>query len=96
MRIFLIGFTLAVSVASPVLAQAPSLAAVPPQWPPAAYTGSAYQAYPFTAPTPRDAYREGLINRWELEQYEGPMPQALQGPSPDGSRVNGGGEGKEN
>ena len=59
-------------------------------------TGNTYQAYPFPAPTPRDAYREGLINRWELEQYEGPMPQALQGPSPDGSRVNGGGEGKEN
>jgi hypothetical protein len=36
--------------------------------------------------TPNDAYKEGLINRWELERWEGPTPQALQGPSPDGSR----------
>ena len=39
---------------------------------------------PFHAPTPWDAYRQGLINRWELERLEGPTPQALQGPSPDG------------
>ena len=42
--------------------------------------------YPFNAPTPRDAYRQGLINRWELEQLAGPEPQALQGPSVDGRR----------
>jgi hypothetical protein len=36
--------------------------------------------------TPRDAYREGIINRWQLEQLEGPLPQSLQGPSPDGGR----------
>jgi hypothetical protein len=58
-------------------------------WPTATYPG--IQPYPFPAPTPRDAYRQGLINRWELEQYEGPTPQALQGPSVDGSR-----EGREN
>jgi hypothetical protein len=38
------------------------------------------------APTPDDAYRQGLINRWELEQIEGPLPQAMQGPSPDGGK----------
>jgi hypothetical protein len=43
-------------------------------------------SYRFNAPTPEDAYREGLINRWELEQLEGPTPQALQGPSPNGGR----------
>jgi hypothetical protein len=30
---------------------------------------------------------DGLINRWEIERLEGPTPQALQGPSPDGNRV---------
>jgi hypothetical protein len=88
--------TLAATVAttiSPVRAQLPSPAAAPQQWPPAAYSGSSYQPYPFPAPTPRDAYREGLINRWELEQFEGPTPQALQGPSPDGTRGGDGGGG---
>jgi hypothetical protein len=93
MRHFLIGVTLAVVVAtmiSPARAQPPLPAAAPPQWAPPAYFGSSYQAYPFTAPTPRDAYRQGLINRWELEQVEGPTPQALQGPSPDGGNQDGG------
>ena len=88
--------TLAATVAttiSPVRAQLPSPAVAPPQWPPAAYFGSTYQRYPFPAPTPRDAYREGLINRWELERFEGPTPQALQGPSPDGNRGGDGGGG---
>jgi hypothetical protein len=53
--------------------------------PPATYPGPV-QRYPFSAATPRDAYRQGLINRFELEQYEGPTPQALQGPSVDGGR----------
>ena len=52
---------------------------------PGAYSG-AYQSYPFPGVAPRDAYRMGLINRWQLEQAEGPTPQALQGPSPDGGR----------
>ena len=81
--------TLAVTVAiivSPVWAQSPTLVAGPPQWQPAGYYGSIYQPYPFPAPTPEDAYRDGLINRWELEQYAGPTPQALQGPSPNGTR----------
>ena len=88
--------TLAVTgalIISPVQAQIASPAAAPSQWPPAAYYGygNVYQPYPFPAPTPRDAYREGLINRWQLEQLEGPLPPALQGPSPDGGR--GGGRG---
>jgi hypothetical protein len=42
--------------------------------------------YRFNAATPEDAYRDGLINRWELEQLEGPTPQAMQGPSPNGNK----------
>ena len=55
-----------------------------PQLPAAAYPDP--YRYRFVSPTPEDAYRDGLINRWELEQLEGPTPQALQGPSPNGSR----------
>jgi hypothetical protein len=82
-------------IISPVRAQVPQLAAVPPQGPPPAYYGygNVYQPYPFPAPTPRDAYREGLINRWQLEQLEGPLPPAMQGPSPDGTRGGDGGGG---
>lgn len=79
--------------AVPVWAQAPLPAAAPAQWPPAAYSGSTYQRYPVLAPTPRDAYRDGTINRWQLEQLEGPLPQALQGPSVDGTRGGDGGGG---
>jgi hypothetical protein len=53
--------------------------------PPAAYLA---QRYPFPGLAPEDAYREGLINRWELERYEGPTAQAMQGPSVDGSKGN--------
>ena len=89
MRRSLIGITLAgavVSILNPARAQAPS-PAVPSQWPgpQTAYAGSSTnQPYPFPALTPSDAYRQGLINRMELERWEGPTPQALQGPSPDG------------
>lgn len=84
MRHLLGGAALAITLAviGPVRAQAPFPAAPQPQWPPAASPGP--YRYGFNAATPRDAYREGLINRWELEQLEGPTPQALQGPSPDG------------
>jgi hypothetical protein len=81
----------AATIISPVQAQIASPTAAPPQWPPAAYSSSSYP-YPFPAPTPRDAYREGLINRWQLEQLEGPLPQAMQGPSPDGTRGGDGGD----
>ena len=88
------GAVAGVAAIGPVRAQAPSPAAIPPQWPPAAYVGSTSQPFPFPAPTPRDAYRDGLLNRWQLEQLEGPLPQALQGPSPDGSRGGDGGGGR--
>jgi hypothetical protein len=70
--------TLAIITGS-VWAQAPL--PVQPQPPPAAF-----YSYPLNAPTPNDAYKQGLINRWELERLVGPTPQALQGPSPDGTR----------
>src|SRR3954468_20445779 len=67
-------------------------AALPPRPPAANYGyGNAYQPYPFPAPTPEDAYRDGTINRWQLEQLVGPTPPALQGPSPNGKGGDGGG-----
>jgi hypothetical protein len=98
MRQIFTGVALAVSLAvsiAPVRAQAPWPAAGPPQWPQVASFGGTYQPYAFPAATPSDAYRQGLINRWELERYEGPTPQALQGPSPDGGNQ-GGGESRGN
>lgn len=86
--------TLAVTAAAimiPAQAQVPQVAVAPPP----AYYGSAYQPYPFAAPTPEDAYRDGLINRWEYERFAGPLPQALQGPSANGNRVGDDGGGKE-
>src|SRR4051794_23088325 len=77
-------------IITPVWAQVPQLAAVPPQGPPPAYYGSTYQGYPILAPTPEDAYRDGTINRWQLEQLTGPLPQALQGPTPNGRGGDGG------
>ena len=84
MRYLLIGVTaaMAIAVIGPVWAQAYP-PGTPQAGPPATYP---VQRYPFPAVTPRDAYRQGIINRWELEQYEGPTPQALQGPSVDGGR----------
>jgi hypothetical protein len=89
MRHLLMQVTLAATLAgivAPVQAQVPRAAAAPPQPPPTAYSGSAYQPYPFPAPTPEDAYRAGLINRWQFEQLAGPLPQALLGPPVDGTR----------
>ena len=92
MRHLLIG----VAAAATIAAIGPAWAQVSPPGPPgpaATYAGSA-QRYPFPSTTPEDAYRAGLINRWELERYEGPRPQALQGPSVDGgNRGVGGGSG---
>jgi hypothetical protein len=91
MRQLLIGVTAAATIAvtGPVGAQIPPLGA-PQPLPPPPY---AAQRYSFPAPTPEDAYRAGLINRWQLEQYEGPTPQALQGPSVDGGNRESGGAG---
>lgn len=88
----LIGIAAAITIAAigQVWAQ------VPPPAPQQAQS-AALAAYPFNAPTPRDAYRDGLINRWELEQLTGPEPQALQGPSVDGNHGgdSGGGGGRD-
>ena len=90
MKHLLIGITAAITVAAigQVWAQVPSPGTQQAQLPPPAL-------YPLNAPTPRDAYRQGLINRWELEQLTGPEPQALQGPSVDGERGNNDGGGRQ-
>lgn len=91
MKHLLIGITAAITVAAfgQVWAQVPAPGTQQTQWAPPA-------PYPLNAPTPRDAYRQGLINRWELEQIAGPEPQALQGPSVDGEKGdNGGGGGRQ-
>ena len=90
MKHLLIGITAAITIAASgqVWAQVPSPRTQQAQWAPPAL-------YPFNAPTPRDAYRQGLINRWELEQLTGPEPQALQGPSVDGERENNDGGGRQ-
>lgn len=85
MRDLLIGVTAAAAVTGPAWAQVPQSSA--PQQPAAAYSA---QRYPFPSTTPEDAYRNGLINRWQLEQYQGPTPSALQGPSPNGGNQTGG------
>ena len=83
MRHLLIGITAAITIATigPVWAQvapsAPQQRSLPAAYP------RPYR-YPFPGLAPEDAYRARLINRWELEQVEGPTPQALQGPSVDG------------
>jgi hypothetical protein len=88
MRHLLIGVMAAATMAviGSAGAQVTPPVAAQPSWPPAAYS---VQRYPFPAPTPEDAYRKGLINRWELERYEGSTPQALQGPSVNGARGGG-------
>jgi hypothetical protein len=83
MRYPLIAIAAAIAVIiNPVRAQAPPPGTYQPQWPTVPYPDPS--RYRFVSPTPEDAYRQGLINRWEYEQLEGPTPQALQGPSPNG------------
>ena len=84
MKRILTGIAAAIIVISPVCAQLLSPGTPQPQWPSATYPDP--YSYRLVAPTPEDAYRRGLINRWQLEQLEGPTPQALQGPSVDGSK----------
>lgn len=93
MRVTLAAAT--VGIISPAQAQIPSAPGAPLQSPPVAYSGSTYQGYPFAAPSPDNAYRDGLVNRWEFEQLAGPMPQALQGPSVDGTRGGDSGGGRD-
>jgi len=101
MKLVLTSMAAVVAVAAPVLAQAPYPSYPAQGYPPPAqgYPPQVATAYgdPYgwraISPTPRDAYRDGYINRWQLEQLEGPLPQALQGPSPDGNRGGDGGGG---
>ena len=88
MRYLLTGITAAIAVIiiNPVWAQAPPPGTYQPQWQTAPYSDYGWR---FVARTPSDAYRQGLINRWELEQLEGPTPQALQGPTPNGDKGTG-------
>jgi hypothetical protein len=81
MKHLLIGVTAmaTIAVTDAVSAQVP-----PPSAPPA--VAHPAQPYPFPSVSPEDAYRDGLINRWELERYTGPTPQALQGPSVNGNK----------
>ena len=78
MKQLLVIVVVALNLIGPARAQAPSGAA---------WAVPAYQGYPFPGLPPSDAYRQGLINRWELERLEGPTPQALQGPSPNGGNA---------
>lgn len=86
-RIF-IGIAAAIAATGPVCAQVPFPGLPQPQMPSPTYSDP--YSYRFVALTPEDAYPRGLINRWDLRQLEGPTPQALQGPSPDGNRGGGG------
>jgi hypothetical protein len=83
MKHLVIGIAAAITIAAigPASAQVPPPPVVqqvqyaaPPGWP----------GYPLNAVTPEDAYRQHLINRWDYERLEGPLPQALQGPSANG------------
>ena len=83
MRHFVIGAVAAFAIASPAVAQVPYSRFPQPAAPTAAYYGSSWGS---VAPTPEDAYRQGLISRWDLERLEGPLPQALQGPNPNSTK----------
>jgi hypothetical protein len=91
MKYLLVGVSAAIilAVIDPVRAQAPvnqpqQAMVGQPQVPRPVYPDP--YSYRFVSPTPEDAYRQGLINRWELERLVGPTPQAMQGPSPDGNK----------
>ena len=83
MKHFLIGTVVALALIAPAGAQAP----------PSPSRGIFERLSELCArrADPGDAYRQGLISRWELEQLQGPTPQAMQGPSPDGGNAGGGG-----
>ena len=90
MKHLVIAITAAITIGeiSQVWAQVPSPGTQQAQW-------ARATAYSFNAPTPDDAYRQGLINRWELERFVGPLPQALQGPSVNGERGSNDGGGRQ-
>ncbi len=78
---------MAAATAITIAAIGQAWAQVPAPWPQQQQWAAA-SPYALNAPTPEDAYRQGLINRWELEQFAGPTPQALQGPSANGDKGN--------
>lgn len=85
MRYFLLSVAAVFSVISPIQAQVPySGSSRPP--PPYLSAGPDVSGWGAIAPTPDDAYRDGLINRYDLERAEGPLPPALQGPSVNGTK----------
>lgn len=88
MRLVLMGVTLAITAAAAIPAKAQTSFVQSP-----AYSGSAYPRLPLPATTPEDAYRDGLISRWQMEQLAGPLPPALQGPPVNGNRGGGGDSG---
>lgn len=61
-------------------------ACAPAQSPPYRAQPGPYTPAYYGALTPEDAYRSALIDRWQLEQFAGPTPQALQGPSVNSNR----------
>ena len=84
MRHLSIGVTVIATLTAIGRVWAQGLPYSPPQpLPPAVYSAS---RLPAPGLAPEDAYRDGLINRWELEQYAGPVPQALQGPAVNGNK----------
>jgi hypothetical protein len=60
------------------------LAAAHPVWAQGGYSDP--NRWRYVSPTPEDAYRQGLISRWELQQTGVSLPAALQGPSPNGEK----------
>jgi hypothetical protein len=90
MKHLVIGVTAAITMA----ATGQVWAQVSPPWPQQAQWAPP-ATYPLNAATPEDAYRQGLINRWQLEQLEGPLPQALQGPNVNGDKPDSDGGGRQ-
>jgi hypothetical protein len=91
MKYLVIGIVAAITVAATDQVRAQ---VAPPATQLAQWAAPGYPGYPLNAPTPEDAYRQGLINRWELERLTGPLPPALQGPSVNGERGDSDGGGR--
>ena len=85
----LIGVAAAIAMAAAGQARAQ----VPFQWQQPQWASAT--PYPLNAATPDDAYRQGLINRWEFQRLAGPLPQALQGPTANGDKPDSDGGGRQ-
>ena len=84
MRYLLIGAAAAAAVITgPVRAQAQPPGTYQAQLPQAAYPNR-HPLLALQCPDGGGCLSRGLINRWQYEQIDGPLPQALQGPSPNG------------